>query len=162
MPSLGIAPAPKDCRRRPRILQQGPAPVSGVFPVGVIMRRLEIGIQAIQLSPYHAGPPDASPHTPGHDHRVGWHAIVPCPLSRSGKPSDPKTSPPIPPRCAGDTAERLVAQLARRTVMDAALMARRDRIGDERSAAGALRRIDVSGLPKIQRAVKGSQTASAV
>ena len=34
-----------------------PAPVSGVIPVDVNFHLLEIGIQAIQLSPYHAGSP---------------------------------------------------------------------------------------------------------
>jgi hypothetical protein len=38
-------------------LPQGPVPVSGVFPAGVPLHLLETGIQAIQLSPYHADPP---------------------------------------------------------------------------------------------------------
>ena len=38
-------------------LPQGPVPVSGVFPAGVLLHLLETGIQAIQLSPYHADPP---------------------------------------------------------------------------------------------------------
>jgi len=35
---------------------QGAAPVSGTFPADVTLHRLEIRIEAIQLSPYHAGP----------------------------------------------------------------------------------------------------------
>jgi len=38
-----------------------PAPVSGVFPADVNFHLLEIGIQAIKLSPYHAGPPEHRP-----------------------------------------------------------------------------------------------------
>jgi len=49
--------APEDCRRFVVTLPQGPVPVSGVFPAGVLLHLLETGIQAIQLSPYHADPP---------------------------------------------------------------------------------------------------------
>jgi hypothetical protein len=49
--------APEDCGRFVVTLPQGPVPVSGVFPAGVILHLLETGIQAIQLSPYHADPP---------------------------------------------------------------------------------------------------------
>jgi len=35
---------------------QDVAPVSGVFPADDSLHQLEIRIQAIQLSPYHAGP----------------------------------------------------------------------------------------------------------
>ena len=38
-----------------------PAPVSGVFPADVNFHLLEIGIQAIKLSPCHAGPPEHRP-----------------------------------------------------------------------------------------------------
>ena len=48
--------APEDCGERPIISPQGPAPVTGVFPAGDFLPLLETGIQAIQLSPYHAGP----------------------------------------------------------------------------------------------------------
>jgi hypothetical protein len=37
------------------------APVSGVFPTDGPLHHLEIGIQAIQLSPYHAGPAAPQP-----------------------------------------------------------------------------------------------------
>ena len=39
------------------IMLQGPAPVTGVFPAGDLLHLLETGIQAIQLSPYHADLP---------------------------------------------------------------------------------------------------------
>jgi len=42
-------------------MQQGPVPVSGVFPAGVLLHLLETGIQAIQLSPYHADLPAPRP-----------------------------------------------------------------------------------------------------
>jgi hypothetical protein len=38
-----------------------PAPVSDAFPVDVSFHLLEIEIQAIKLSPYHAGPPEHRP-----------------------------------------------------------------------------------------------------
>ena len=65
MSSLDIAPAPEDCSGPEFSPPQGLAPVSGDFPVGAKLHRLEIGLQAIQLSPYHAGPPDPSSRTPG-------------------------------------------------------------------------------------------------
>jgi len=49
------------------VASAGPAPVSGVFPVDVNLHLLEIGVQAIQLSPCRAGPPNASSLTPGPD-----------------------------------------------------------------------------------------------
>jgi hypothetical protein len=49
--------APEDCGRFVVTLPQGPVPVSGVFPAGVLLHLLETGIQAIQLSPYHTDPP---------------------------------------------------------------------------------------------------------
>src|SRR6266567_7366867 len=56
MPSLGIAPRPGSCTGSHATPVQDTAPVSGVFPADVILHRLEIGIQAIQLSPYRTGP----------------------------------------------------------------------------------------------------------
>ena len=52
---------PEDCGRRFMIPPQGPAPVSGVFPMGGPLHLLEIRIQAIQLSPYHADLPARHP-----------------------------------------------------------------------------------------------------
>ena len=53
--------APEDYGELTDISPQGPAPVTGVFPAGVVLRLLETGIQAIRLSPYHADPPAHRP-----------------------------------------------------------------------------------------------------
>ena len=60
------------------------------------------------------GPPGTPSHTPGPGRRFPGMLFSPVTLSRPGKPSDPEIFPPISPRCAGDTAERLVAQTGRR------------------------------------------------
>ena len=52
---------PGGLRRAAVIRPQGPAPVTGVFPAGDFLPLLETGIQAIQLSPCHAGPPEHRP-----------------------------------------------------------------------------------------------------
>src|SRR3954453_18901140 len=52
-------------------------PVSVVFPADGNLHRLEIRLQAIQLSPYHAGPPDTPSQTTGPGRRIFWHALVP-------------------------------------------------------------------------------------
>jgi histidine decarboxylase len=65
---------------------QGMAPVSDVFPADALFHQLEIRIQAIQLSPYHAGPP--TPRSIRLDTAVGLLACsCPLSLSASGKPS---------------------------------------------------------------------------
>jgi hypothetical protein len=61
MPSLGIAPGPEGCGSVFHQFAAGLAPVSGVIPADVNFHLLEIGIQAIKLSPYHAGPPEHRP-----------------------------------------------------------------------------------------------------
>src|SRR6266705_324799 len=61
MPSLDIAPYPKGLRQVPLDPAAGAAPVTGVFPAGVESHLLEIRLQAIQLFPYHAGPPTRRP-----------------------------------------------------------------------------------------------------
>jgi hypothetical protein len=89
-----------------------PAPVSDVFPVDANFHLLEIGLQAIQPSPYHAGP---SQHRPIRlDAACGFLACS-CPLSLSGpgQPSDPRTSLRVPPGYAGNATRRLVAHNAR-------------------------------------------------
>ena len=48
-------------RRRSSTHVAGPAPVSGVVPADVNFHLLETGIQAIKLSPCHAGPPEHRP-----------------------------------------------------------------------------------------------------
>ena len=73
----GRRPALRRLRRPPTTPTQNTAPVSAVFPADGSLHRLEIRLQAIQLSPYHAGPPDTPPQTTGPDRRVGWHALVP-------------------------------------------------------------------------------------
>ena len=87
---------------------QDAAPVTGVFPADDKLHLLEIGIQAIQLSPYHAGLAAPRPI------RLGTAAAFlacycPLHLSAPGKPSDPGTSLRVPPGCAGDAAKRLAA-----------------------------------------------------
>jgi hypothetical protein len=66
--------APEDCGRFVVTLPQGPVPVSGVFPAGVRLHHLEIGLKAIQLSPYHADPRCAAPYAWTRP-PVSWHAL---------------------------------------------------------------------------------------
>src|ERR1019366_3033390 len=100
MPSLGIAPGPKVATLM-FLPVAGPAPVSDVFPADVKFHLLEIGLQAIQPSPYHAGPPVRRPQRLGP--ATGFLACS-CPLhlSAPGKPSEPRTSLRVPPGYAGD------------------------------------------------------------
>src|SRR5262249_55766634 len=98
MPSLGIAPLPRGCRRRRMILRQGSAPVSGVFPVGMEVYLLEIRLQAIQLSPCRADP------LTRHPGRLGMTvSFLACYCSRflpfgSGLAIGSRDLPPISPR----------------------------------------------------------------
>src|SRR5512133_211391 len=96
MPSLGIAPHPGGCIGGPTKPTQGVAPVTGVLPADGTLHRLEIRLQAIQLSPYHAGP--SAPRPIRLDTAADFLACS-CPLSLSapGKPSDPETSLQVPP-----------------------------------------------------------------
>src|SRR3954453_23534519 len=103
--------APEDYGRLVVTLPQGPVPVSGVFPVGVIVHLLETGLKAIQLSPYHADPPTR--RSLRLDTTAGFLACY-FPLFTFrivGQPSDPVTAPLVPARYPGDTTLRLVAQL---------------------------------------------------
>src|SRR5215213_5016477 len=61
MPSLGIAQRPGGCVDPTDMPTQDAAPVSGVISGGCYVPSLEIGLQAIQLSPYRAGPAAARP-----------------------------------------------------------------------------------------------------
>ena len=79
MPSLGIAPAPEDCSRYLYTLPQGLAPVTGVFPAGVALRHLEIGLEAVQLSRYRAGPSSPRPVRLGT--RDGFDGMLLSPFS---------------------------------------------------------------------------------
>src|SRR3954470_11144071 len=114
MPSLGIAPGSEGCAGQPNESDAEPAPVSGVFPVDVNLHLLEIGLQAIQLSPYHAGLPAHRPQR--LDPATGFLACS-CPLHLSvpGQPSDPEIFLRIPPNSIGDTTGRLVAHFVRST-----------------------------------------------
>ena len=82
------------------------------FPADATFHLLEIGIQAIQLSPYHAGP--ATRRLQRLSTAVASMACCgPLHLSDPGKPSDPGTSLRVPPGSAGDTARRLMAHCQR-------------------------------------------------
>jgi len=50
------------------------------------------------------GSPGTPSRTPEHGRRFAWHATVPFTFQIQVKPSDPRTPPPVPARCAGDTA----------------------------------------------------------
>src|SRR5215471_9986761 len=63
MPSLGIAPWPRRVRASFTSARRAGAGVRCPVPAEVNLPLLEIGIQAIKLSPYHAGLPA---HRPGH------------------------------------------------------------------------------------------------
>ena len=82
------------------------------FPADATFHLLEIGIQAIQLSPYHAGP--TAPRLQRLSAAAASMACC-CPvhLSDPGKPSDPGTSLRVPPGSAGDTTRRLMAHCHR-------------------------------------------------
>jgi len=88
---------------------QGPVPVSGVFPAGVILHLLETRLQAIRLSPYRADLPTRHPVRLGMSCRFPGMLFSPATLSGPGQPSDPETSPLVPARCAGDTTVHLMA-----------------------------------------------------
>src|SRR3989442_1115375 len=60
MPSLGIALHPEGCTGPFTMPAQGATSASGAMPTDGSLRRLEIGVQAVKLSPYHTGPADAS------------------------------------------------------------------------------------------------------
>src|SRR6266446_5477179 len=89
MSSLDIAPLPEDAAGPRSAGHREAAPVSDVFPTGEESHLLEIGIQAIQLSPCHAGPP--APRSIRLDTTAGFLACS-CPLylSAPGKPVDPE------------------------------------------------------------------------
>ena len=82
------------------------------FPADATFHLLEIGIQAIQLSPYHAGP--ATRRLQRLSTAAASMACCgPLHLSDPGKPSDPRTSLRVPPGYAGDATGRLEAQCGR-------------------------------------------------
>lgn len=84
---LGLAPTGEPTF----VLVQGAAPVIGVSPVEPKSASLEIGLQAIQLSPYRADPPTR--RSSRLDTAAGLLACShPVHLSDPGKPSDPGIS----------------------------------------------------------------------
>src|SRR6266702_6305795 len=100
---------PEDYRGCETTPQQGPAPVSGVFPADENLHLLEARIQVIRLSPCRT---DLPAHRPVHLGTVAGFLACCFPLivlSDSGKPSDPEITPLIPARCAGYTTARLMA-----------------------------------------------------
>src|SRR5713101_2013144 len=76
MPSLGIAPHPEGCTGPFTMPAPGVTSASGAMPTDGSLRRLEIGGQAVQLSPYHTGPADPSVPAPGPDRRTHRHMPV--------------------------------------------------------------------------------------
>jgi hypothetical protein len=108
MPSLGIAPSPEGCDGDFTRPSQGWHRFQASFPADVNFHLLEIGIEAIKLSPYHAGPQSTVP-TPGTRPLVSWHALAP--FTFRIQVSHQTQEPPFEflPAGPGDTTERLVA-----------------------------------------------------
>src|SRR6266542_2548246 len=92
MPSLGIALHPEGCTGHSTKPAPGVTSASGAMPTDVTFRRLEIGVQAIQLSPYHAGPADASVPAPGPDRRFSGMRLSRSPFG-SGLAIGPRNLP---------------------------------------------------------------------
>lgn len=89
------SPAPRRLRRRIRDVDAGHGTGTGVFPVGGGLHHPEIGLQAIQLSPYSAGPAAPRTSTPG---AVTAFLACDCPLHLSDpgvaiRPMDLPSSP---------------------------------------------------------------------
>src|SRR5215472_12529018 len=107
MPSLGIALHPEGCTGHSTKLVPGATSASGAMPTDVTFRRLEIGVQAIQLSPYHAGPTDTSVPAPGPDRPFSGMRLSRSPFG-SGLAIGPRNLPSSSSRlCRGyDKAPR--------------------------------------------------------
>jgi hypothetical protein len=84
-------------------------PVSCVFPAGSDFCLLETRLQAMRLSPYRADLPARRPARIGNGRRFPGMLFSPFTFRITGKPSDPKTPPPVHARSAGYIAVRLVA-----------------------------------------------------
>src|SRR5438874_13589114 len=80
MPSLGIASHPEGCTGPFTMPAPGVTSASGAMPTDGTLRRLEIGVQAVQLSPYHTGPADASVPAPGPDRRFSGRRLSRSPF----------------------------------------------------------------------------------
>lgn len=91
MSSLDITPRRRGCVGHASKPSQDVASVSAAFPMDANFHRLEIRVQAIQLSPYHAGP---SAHRPWQLSPVTDCLACSGPhhLSDPGKPSGPGIS----------------------------------------------------------------------
>jgi hypothetical protein len=100
---------PEDYHRDLRTPRQGPVPVSCVFPAGSDSCLLETRLQAMRLSPYRADLPARRPVRIGNGRRFPGMLFSPITFRITGKPSDPKTPPPVHARSAGYIAVRLVA-----------------------------------------------------
>src|SRR5438128_7656233 len=92
MPSLGIAPHPEGCTGPFTMPAPGVTSASGAMPTDGSLRHLEIGVQAVQLSPYHAGPADASVPAPGPDRRFSGMRLSRSPFG-SGLAIGPRNLP---------------------------------------------------------------------
>src|SRR6266852_8492501 len=92
MPSLGIAPHPEGCTGPFTMPAPGVTSASGAMPTDGSLRRLEIGVQAVQLSPFHTGPADASVPAPGPDRRFSGMRLSRSPFG-SGLAIGPKNLP---------------------------------------------------------------------
>src|SRR6266849_4004503 len=92
MLSLGIAPHPEGCTGPFTMPAPGVTSASGAMPTDGSLRRLEIGVQAVQLSPYHTGPADASVPAPGPDRRFSGMRLSRSPFG-SGLAIGPKNLP---------------------------------------------------------------------
>src|ERR1700733_9723993 len=115
MPSLGIAPAPEDCGARPLIAPQGRHRLQASFRRAFTCAFWRLGFRQSGFRHITRISRRAAPDTWARP-PVSWHAIFPCILSDSGKPSDPETSPLISARCTGDTTVRLMAHGVCKTV----------------------------------------------
>src|ERR1700722_10653865 len=115
MPSLGIAPAPEDCGARPLIAPQGRHRLQASFRQAFTCAFWRLGFRQSGFRRITRISRRAAPDTWARP-PVSWHAIFPCILSDSGKPSDPETSPLISARCTGDTTVRLMAHAGCKTV----------------------------------------------
>src|SRR2546426_9642308 len=92
MPSLGIASHPEGCTGPFIMPAPGVTSASGAMPTDGSLRHLEIGVQAVQLSPYHTGPADASVPAPGPDRRFSGMRLSRSPFG-SGLAIGPRNLP---------------------------------------------------------------------
>src|SRR5438876_4791888 len=92
MPSLGIASRPEGCTGPFIMPAPGVTSASGAMPTDGSLRQLEIGVQAVQLSPYHTGPADASVPAPGPDRRFSGMRLSRSPFG-SGLAIGPRNLP---------------------------------------------------------------------